>query len=202
MKGKGIGWILLFSSWSIHLTFVLGGVIVFVGGALNSPGVASMGAALSALSACSWTQLENGGAWEMTILTMPISRKGLVLARYIQALAASLVIGWIYMLAFRVLGNGADDGSGLMLMGYAMIITSLGLLLLYVDWDMELKKRLMSPLMMLTFLSDSWILRYWKWHGGDYRASLETGWNWLWVSAAVMLISLIASLILERKREW
>lgn len=199
MKGKGIGWILLFSSWSINLTFVLGGVIVFVGGALNSPGVASMGAALSALSACGWTQLENGGAWEMTIMTMPLSRKGLVLARYIQALAASLVIGWIYMLAFRVLGDGADDGSGLILMGYAMMITSLGLLFLYADWDMELKKKLMSPLMMLTFLSSSWICRY---SAVFDNASLEMGWNWLLASAAVMLVSLIASLFLERKREW
>lgn len=196
-----------FNRWLLPVCWL----VTVVGAYLDNPMVAAMAAASTGiLSSGSIFALEQGGNWEMLVMTMPVSRKALILGRYAKSLLYDLIPGVVYMMAFPVFHGNGDDGCALLLAGYAMVATACSIPISYTSWSMEAKQRGYSFCISSSIIFSRMVTRT------DYEAiqvaggwtavplpiSMEQGLNWLTAGLILMAVSILLSLWLEPRREW
>lgn len=202
---KGAARILRLSDRRNALVLLGSWLAAAIGGWLNISILAAIAAALvGIMSSGIWTVLE--GDWEMMVMTMPVSRKGLVIGRYLRGLTCALIFGVIYMVSFRLRGSGGDEGYGLMLTAYSLLAAAISLPIGYTSWKPEGKQRAYNLSLTEAVMISGWLTRREYEIVNDTAVplpvTLEQGRTWLAVGLAALVVSFGLSLWLEPRREW
>lgn len=196
-----------FNRWLLPVCLL----IAAVGAFLDNPMVAAMAAAATGItSSGSIFALEKGGNWEMMVMTMPISRKALVLGRYGKSLIYDLLPGLVYMITFSLFHGNGDVGCALVLVGYAMAATACSLPLSYTSWSGEAKQRGYSFCISFSMIFSRHAIQKdydaiqvnGGWTAIPLPISMERGLKWLAAGVILMAVSALLSLWLEPRREW
>lgn len=141
--------------------------------------------------------------WEAQMRIMPLSRKWLVMGRYLQSIIPAVLLG-ILETAWYALG-GRLDGYGFLLCGFALLIAAISLVIGFGEKGAKrtsgyfvygIGGALLTMIPMRIGVDRNHIMPE------RVPLDLETGLIWLAVGVVAIAVSLPISLRLESRREW
>lgn len=184
--------------WPLSLFALLA---LFTGG--NYPLLLVAAAYAAGLMGYATLQSARSSGWEAQIMTMPVSRKSLVIGRYLQSICPACILGLLET-AWYALG-GRLDGYGLLLCGFALLVAAISLAVGFGEKGAQRTSgilvygicgALFAAIPMRIGVDRDWFM--------PRRVPLDmaTGMLWLAIGAVAVGLSLCLSLRLEAQREW